>query len=231
MFRKILDLFHRDSLLNQALKDSYIMLDVDREMFVESIKSLRKQDNSELKIDIRKKDLMINEYEREVRKKVLTHLSISGKADITPGLVLTSIIIDIERIGDYTKNIVELSLNHPTRLEGSIFEEELVKIEEILINIFDQLIDAFKNSKIQIAREIMKNSSEITRKCDKWVSMLIKGEGTPQVPTDAICLALYIRYLKRICAHLRNIATSIVNPFHRIGYREKSKSNLKSEHK
>ena len=228
MFRKILDLFHRDSLLNQALKESYIMLDADREMFVESIKSLRKQDKSELKTDIRKKDLMINEYEREVRKKVITHLSISGTADITSGLVLTSIIIDIERIGDYTKNIIELALNHPARLEGSIFEEELVKIEEILINIFDQLIDAFKNSNTQIAREIMENSSEITRKCDKWVSMLIKGEGTPSIPADAICLALYIRYLKRVCAHLRNIATSIVNPFHRIGYREKSKSNLKS---
>ena len=59
----------------------------------------------------------------------------------------------------------------------------------------------------------------------------IKGEGTPQDPTDAICLALYIRYLKRICAHLRNIASSIVNPFHRIGYREKNKNNLKSERK
>jgi len=230
MFRKILDLFHRDNLLNQALKESYVMLDIDREMVKESIYSLRKRDTSELKIDIRKKDLMINEYEREVRKKVLTHLSISGTADITPGLVLTSIIIDIERIGDYTKNIVELALNHPAQLEGSIFEKELVKIEEILITIFDQLIDAFKKSNVPIAREIMENSSEITQKCDKWVSMLIKGEGTPPIPADAICLALYIRYLKRVCAHLRNIASSIVNPFHRIGYREKSKSNLKSNH-
>ena len=138
MFRKILDLFHKDNLLNQALKDSYIMLDIDRKMFDESIHSLRKQDTAELKIDVIKKDLMINEYEREVRKKVLTHLSISGTKDITPGLVLTSIIIDIERIGDYTKNIVELALNHPARLEGSIFEEELIKLEEMLIHIFQQ---------------------------------------------------------------------------------------------
>ena len=231
MFRKILDLFHKDNLLNQALKDSYIMLDIDRKMFDESIHSLRKQDTAELKIDVIKKDLMINEYEREVRKKVLTHLSISGTKDITPGLVLTSIIIDIERIGDYTKNIVELALNHPARLEGSIFEEELIKLEEMLIHIFDKLISAFKESDAQSARKIMGDSSEITRKCDNWVSMLIKGEGTPQDPTDAICLALYIRYLKRICAHLRNIASSIVNPFHRIGYREKNKNNLKSERK
>ena len=225
MFRKILDFFHRDNLLNQALNESYIMLDFDREMFNESVESLRKRDTSEPKIDIRKKDLMINEYEREVRKKVLTHLCIAGTSDVSPGLVLTSIIIDIERIGDYTKNIVELALNHPARLQGGVYEDELVNVEEKLTTIFDQLITAFKKSDIKNARDIMKNSSEITKKCDKWVSMLIKGEGTPQNPSDAVCLALYIRYLKRVCAHLRNITSSIVNPFHRIGYREKNQTD------
>ncbi len=225
MFKKILDYFKKDILLNQALKESYIMLDVDREMFVESVSSLRNRDTSELKIDFRKKDLMINEYEREVRKKVLTHLSITGQMNISPGLVLTSIIIDIERIGDYTKNIVELALNHPQRLNGGDFEPELAQVEESLISIFDKLINAFKKTDVQTAREIMKRSSEITKKFDKWVCLLIRGESIPHNPSDAVCLALYIRYLKRVCAHLRNISSSIVNPFHRIGYREKNKNN------
>jgi hypothetical protein len=38
---------------------------------------------------------------------------------------------------------------------------------------------------------------------------------------DAATVSLYARYLKRIAAHSRNVMTSIVNPFHRIGYREK----------
>ncbi|MFC1563200.1 PhoU domain-containing protein [candidate division KSB1 bacterium] len=200
------------------------MLDTDRLMFVESVNTLRKKDTSELKIDIRKKDLMINEYEREVRKKVFTHLSICGTADIAVGLVLTSIIIDIERIGDYTKNITELTLNHPSRLKGGILEDELSKVEENLINIFDHLISAFKNSDIEMARETMINASEITKKLDQWVISLIKGKGTPENCADAICLGLYLRFLKRVCSHLRNIASSIVNPFHRIGYREKNKN-------
>ena len=37
--------------------------------------------------------------------------------------------------------------------------------------------------------------------------------------------ALYIRFLKRISAHLMNIASSVVNPFDRIGFREKDPSN------
>jgi len=34
-------------------------------------------------------------------------------------------------------------------------------------------------------------------------------------------VALYMRYLKRVSAHLKNVATSVVNPYHRIGFREK----------
>tara|TARA_Y100000588_G_scaffold1576_1_gene2313 strand:+ start:2478 stop:2618 length:141 start_codon:yes stop_codon:yes gene_type:complete len=34
-------------------------------------------------------------------------------------------------------------------------------------------------------------------------------------------VALYTRYLKRIGSHSRNITTSIVSSFHRIGYPEK----------
>lgn len=225
MFRQILDLFQQDNLLKQALNESYIMLEIDREMMKASIESLRKRDTAEIKTDVIKKDLMINEYEKEVRKKVLTHLAISGTKDLTPGLVLISIIIDIERIGDYTKNIVELAENHPKKLKGGDYESKLIKVEGKLNTIFDLLISAFKKSDVESARKIMKEASKITKKCDQWVISLIKGKGIPENNINAVCLALYIRYLKRICAHLRNIATSIVNPFHRIGYREKTKKS------
>ena len=60
---------------------------------------------------------MINAYEREVRRKVFTHLAVTGERDLHAGLVLVSVVIDIERIGDYTKNIVELALHHPDKLD------------------------------------------------------------------------------------------------------------------
>ncbi len=40
---------------------------------------------------------------------------------------------------------------------------------------------------------------------------------------SAVTLALYFRSLKRINGHLRNITTSVVNPFHRIGFKPKKK--------
>jgi phosphate uptake regulator len=49
-----------------------------------------------------------------VRRKVLRYLAIAGTVDLVPGLVLTGIVIDIERIGDYTKNIAELATTYPS---------------------------------------------------------------------------------------------------------------------
>jgi hypothetical protein len=46
----------------------------------------------------------------------------------------------------------------------------------------------------------------------------------PSIETNSmVAVALYTRSLKRIYGHLRNIVTSVVNPFHRIGFKHKEK--------
>jgi hypothetical protein len=37
-------------------------------------------------------------------------------------------------------------------------------------------------------------------------------------------VALYVRYLKRVGAHLLKILSSVVNPFERIGYRQQDQT-------
>jgi hypothetical protein len=36
-----------------------------------------------------------------------------------------------------------------------------------------------------------------------------------------VTIALYVRFLKRVGAHLQNILSSVVNPFDRIGFHDK----------
>ena len=59
----------------------------------------------------------------------------------------------------------------------------------------------------------------ILRRCDEIVKELIASPDPEISSTDAVATALYTRYLKRIAAHLMNIASSIFNPFERIGFR------------
>ena len=59
---------------------------------------------------------------------------------------------------------------------------------------------------------------EISRACDGMVNNIVRGEVSSLAAPDAAAAALYVRYLKRIGAHLKNVTTCIVNPLELIGF-------------
>ena len=140
-------------------------------------------------------------------------------------MTLVSIVIDLERIGDFAKNIVEIAENYEPKLHGSSYENELQSIENAVEDVFQKTIVAFKESDEKVAIEIMKEYKWVPKTCDKMLASLIKGEDAELTPSSAVALAVYIRALKRIFAHLRNITSSVVNPFHRIGFKIKKPKN------
>jgi len=217
-FKELIELWRSDNLLTQALNRSHAMLESTEEMFIESVKSLRESDTGEMGMDVYKKDQMVNEYQREVRGKVLKHLAITGGANIIPGLILTSIVIDIERIGDYTKNIKDLAVAHPKRLECASYEEDIQKIEKGVAELFRRALPALKQSDKVAADKLIRENWWMIRRCDEILEELIIERDTSLSPGDAVSTAIYARFLKRIAAHLINMLTSVVNPFEFIGF-------------
>jgi phosphate transport system protein len=225
MFEKFKELFKSEDLLDEAFNTTIMMLDFDYQMYHASQKTLRATDTTELPFDIKQTDRKINKYEREVRRNVLTHLAVSGTADLVPGLVLVSIVIDVERIGDYTKNIYDLARIHEKKLTGGIYEGQLKEIEAHVEDIFPKTISVIKEQNTELGREIMRAEEEYGKKSEAVVSAVMRAQDPTLTVASAVALALYARYLKRINAHLTNIASAIVNPFPRIGFREKTKQN------
>ena len=221
MYRKFMELFGKENLLDQAIVMTIKMLHTDREMFIASMESLRKHDTAELPFDIYEKDREINKYEREVRRNVLTHLTVAGVQNVVPGLVLVSIVIDVERIGDYTKNIVELAQAHPTKLSGGIYENDLLDIEKAVVERFDKIAQVIEGMDIGLAKSMMLDHRNVSSRVDKIVGDIISEKDKNLAPGEAVTLALYFRYLKRVFAHITNITSSIVNPFPNIGFKSK----------
>ena len=221
MFKQIFEIFKSNSLHEQALTECHEMLEIVRQMFNESVNSLRNSDTAEIPIDIYATDKKINEFERDVRRKVMTHLAVGGKEDIGSGLILVSVVIDIERIGDYTKNIYDLAKTHPKKLSSGSLKETLDNMENSTKEFLNKAIDAFKNQDIELARSLMEEyKTDISTISNEIVNALVSGENAEFSSDQASALCLYARYLKRIAAHSRNLVSSIVNPFERIGYPE-----------
>jgi phosphate transport system protein len=221
MFRKWLAIFKKDTLIDRAYQRSFKMLDITQSMFVEAKASLRQRDDSEVNLHVKETDKEVNSYEREVRRMVFNHLAVAGTVDLPSGFVLVSIIIDIERIGDYAKNMVELALDHPGKLHGGDLEGDISRIEVALVDNFMQTKICFEEGKGEAALELLKKYAWVNDLCDQIVEDIVKEKDKNIGPGDAAALALYTRWLKRINSHLRNITTSVVNPFDRIGFEPK----------
>ena len=111
-------------------------------------------------------------------------------------------------------------MNHPKKLNAFVFEDKLQEIEKNTRNLFNSTIETFKNEDIELARKLMKDYKEgISKQCDEITNTIVSSKADIEADS-ATAVALYARYLKRISAHSRNLISSIVNPFERIGYPE-----------
>jgi phosphate uptake regulator len=194
------------------------MLEITKDMFLRARRTLRETDTDQLEPTVFDLDKKVNKYHREVRKDVIQHLSIAGIDRLASGLTLICIIIDLERIGDFTKNIMELAESHQTRLVAGDGEGDLGKIEIAVEEAFDRIRYVLENSDEEAAEALIKEYMWINPLCDRRVLGYIKEEDESLSCGSAVTLALYFRFLKRIHSHLRNVATTVYRPFHKIGF-------------
>jgi len=218
MLKDFISILQKDSKLDEAFQFSHEMLRLSGEMFDLARKSLRHSDTNVVDRAVIEMDKKINKYERKTRKDVLQHLAIAGPEHLASGLVLVSIIIDFERIGDYAKNIVQLAENHPGKLTAGSAEADLQRIEDAVAESFSRLEEILKVNDSEKAEAFIQDYSWINPLCDRMVERYIRAEDKDLSQTDLVALALYFRYLKRVFSHLRNVATAVYRPFHKMGF-------------
>ncbi len=68
--------------------------------------------------------------------------------------------MDIERIGDYSKNILDLAINYPDTLNTKNLHDDLYDIEKAVKKRFDHTIVAVKTQDIEMARGLLSGFKE-----------------------------------------------------------------------
>jgi phosphate uptake regulator len=219
MWKELLSGLKGGGLHQEAFQDALQMLKASHGMHRDAVAALRKP--GVLVADIYQRDRELNRYERDVRRKILTHLSVSPKPDVNLGLVITAIVVDIERIGDLTKNIVELAAGSPETFDGGELDGEIAALEEIVDRMFVKIGPALELPDEDLAREVLRHHQELSIRVERGLQLLRNDKVLARQAGRAVTAALYLRYLKRVSAHLKNVATSAVNSFYRIGFKEK----------
>jgi phosphate uptake regulator len=215
MFKKLFSWWKEDILLKEALEDSAVALEKAGQMFSFAMNLLFEGVGDVQSVyDM---DREINELQIGIRTKVLQHLTVNPEQDVTASLVLITIIVDIERLGDFAKNIVELHQMSTGKLADGRYVPEIRNIKDKIETSIPLTKAAFVDADAEQAKTLMADYVWVGHKCDNVLELLV-GDETLEV-REAVVYGLLFRYLKRIAAHLRNISSGVVNPFHRVGYR------------
>ena len=223
VFKNLVNIWKSEDSLSQAWASSNEMLTLSHVMFTDAIGALRSGEKNKVIKSIKQRDTDINKYQRDIRKKVVTYYSISKDVtNLDSGLVLINMVVDIERIGDYTKNILDLAKHHPKKFVSEKISDDLRVVEKAVIERFGNTIKAVEEMDEEVAKELIKSyRSDLGKLSDNLVASSISGKLQIGEEHKASSMVLYARYLKRIGAHLKNITSVVVNPFESIGYSTK----------
>ena len=222
VFKDLVTIWNSEDSLSQAWTSSNEMLHLSHEMFTDSVNALRSGEKNKVIKSIKLRDEEINQYHRDIRKKVVTYYSVSKDVtNINSGLVLINMVVDIERVGDYTKNILDLAKYYPKKLKSEKVSEDLRIIEQAVIERFQNTVKAVEEMDEIGAKELIKSyRSDLGKLSDNLVASSISGDLKIGEEHMASSMVLYARYLKRIGAHLKNITSVVINPFESIGYKK-----------
>ena len=164
--------------------------------------------------EVRRTDRQINLTEIEIRRELLVHISVHGTADAGEMLVFMNMIKDLERIGDYNKNIFDLALEGVSFSGAEDLEQILGFRDELSsrIALMGEILDTRDEDR---ARAYIERGDQLRREFDGLVNELVHATAPALI---AVPRALLYRFLKRVAAHCANVATAVVMPVDRLDY-------------
>jgi phosphate uptake regulator len=204
------------------MDDFKIMLD-DTELMFTSVCNQLIEGTQEpgLKDKIYKIDKKVNSLQREIRRRIVEHLTLQPTVDVNVCLLLMSVVKDAERLGDYCKNLYGVTELLDKPVNKTVFGQYFDGLDKEILDLFGQTRDAFIEADEEKARSAWDYHRRINKTCDKIVETLVRSDLTVN---EAVCFALIARYFKRIVSHLVNIATSVVLPLSDLDYFDESKA-------
>lgn len=191
------------------------MLADDRHSFdVATSALLTGADTSIVGPDLRESDARVNKAERELRQALVVHASVHGTSRVAAILVYMSVVKDVERIGDYAKNIYDVAAQG-VNLSDAPDRAVLIEYRRRISSMISEAATIFADDDRERAAAFIRDADVLLDEFDDHVSKLV----TTDAPgSEAVPRALLYRYYKRIVAHLMNLLSAVVMPLDRLDY-------------
>jgi phosphate uptake regulator len=210
MLKRLFGTEEKPPLLEAAFDDVSTMLQQAGRMLDYSLAALL--ENAELEVDLETMDDVVDEGERMVRRTILQHLSVNPQQDLTASLILVSMVQDAERVGDFARGLAELMPLARGPRSGP-FAEELRDLASQLRPMFEVCEKAFREDDPELAQQVFEVQTALKPKFIDFTKRVAASDLTADM---AVVYAAAAKILRRVGAHLSNIASTVVQPYDRI---------------
>lgn len=163
------------------------------------------------------RDKSINEAQQRIRQRIVGRLELSTATERARFLLYFSLIKDVERIGDYAKNLVRASEFIDRPWPDHPFLDELRAISQDVQATLRETPAVLQNDDQQRASQLVHHGHLNSKRCNALVAEIVHSDLSPRV---AVPLALAARCYQRIQKHLMNVLSSVVMPLHKVDYYE-----------
>jgi len=222
MFKNLMQFWKGKDFLSEVLGEFKDMLEDTEKMF-ESVcqRLIYSQERPELQGKIYSIDKKVNELEKKIRKRIIEHLTLQPTVDVPVSLLLMSVVKDAERLGDYSKNLFEVTDLLEKPIDKKKYEKLFNGIEKEILELFKRTKEAFLESDEGQAAASWATKRGIGKRCEDIIRKLSREHMSIN---EAVCFALMSRYFKRLASHLTNIATSVILPINELDYFDEKKA-------
>ena len=216
MFANLSRFWKGGAFVAKALQEFKEMLDCTETMYtLVRARLLEEAREPDLEERIRDIDKEVNDAQRDIRKRIIEHLSLQPTVDVNACLLLMSVVKDAERLGDYAKNLYEVTQIQDKPMDIELFRRYFDDLDKDVSTLFQLTREAFVESDETKAQMAWGYENKVAKWCDNVVKELARSDLSVN---EVVCFTLIARYFKRIVAHLVNIATSVVLPLSDLDY-------------
>lgn len=158
----------------------------------------------------------LNALQRSARRGIILHLATSDSADMPYSLLLMSLVKDVERIGDYAKNLAripELTGQVGKPLPDIPLTAELRTLAAEIEALARRAPTVFADADREVAAELAAAGKARARRLDGLLSELARSDQPAAVVTR---VTLTARYYKRVQSHFLKVLTCMLVPLDRL---------------
>ncbi|MGI9038217.1 MAG: PhoU domain-containing protein [Gemmatimonadota bacterium] len=218
MLRELMALFSPRQPLAEMGENFVKMLDLTSESVDEAGELFFGPDPLDIESEsrIRQRDVEVNKLQRKIRRQAVAHLSLDmSRTDVPYCLLLMSLVKDVERLGDYAKNLAGIRSIHPQPLPDDDIVRELAAVRNWIAEDYKILSEVIENTDRDRADALIVEGRKISRRLD---AMIVETADRDYPGRTAAVLVLGIRFYKRIVGHVINLLTGVVQPLHKLDY-------------